>query len=277
MINYNNHNITAITYDNHNIKYVYGCSGNLVWSGNTTPPTPHDYSKDALGFVAKEDVFFTFHYALTPTQLYFSTNNGSTWTQLDNVNVDRTPVIHAGEKIMWKGQLTPSTASQDYGIGRFISYNGNNDNYKGRFDVEGNVMSLLFGDNFSGQTSLIGYNEAFINLFSGLTELESAENMILPATTLSYRCYGQMFRACVSLTTAPTLPATVLAERCYASMFNDCTSLNKITCLAEDISAPNCTVLWVSDVAANGTFIKSPNMQSWTTGADGIPSGWTIQ
>lgn len=274
MINYNNHNITAITYDNHNIKYVYGCNGNLVWSGDTTP---HDYSKDALGFVAKEDVFFTFHYALTPTQLYFSTNNGSTWTQLDNVNVDRTPVIHAGEKIMWKGQLTPSTASQDYGIGRFISYNGNNDNYKGRFDVEGNVMSLLFGDNFSGETSLDGYNEAFLNLFSGLTELESAENMILPATTLSYRCYGQMFRACVSLTTAPTLPATVLAERCYASMFNNCSSLNKITCLAEDISAPNCTVFWVSDVAANGTFIKSPNMQSWTTGADGIPSGWTIQ
>lgn len=41
MINYNNHNITAITYDNHHIKYVYGCGGNLVWSGDTpTPPTP---------------------------------------------------------------------------------------------------------------------------------------------------------------------------------------------------------------------------------------------
>ena len=39
MINYNNHNITAITYDNHHIKYVYGCGGNLVWSGDTpTPP-----------------------------------------------------------------------------------------------------------------------------------------------------------------------------------------------------------------------------------------------
>lgn len=41
MINYNNHNITAITYNNHHIKYVYGCGGNLVWSGDTpTPPTP---------------------------------------------------------------------------------------------------------------------------------------------------------------------------------------------------------------------------------------------
>jgi hypothetical protein len=39
MINYNNHNITGITYNNHSIKYVYGCGGNLVWSGDTpTPP-----------------------------------------------------------------------------------------------------------------------------------------------------------------------------------------------------------------------------------------------
>ena len=40
MINYNNHNITGISYNNHSIKYVYGCGGNLVWSGDTpTPPT----------------------------------------------------------------------------------------------------------------------------------------------------------------------------------------------------------------------------------------------
>ena len=37
MINYNNHNITGITYNNHSIKYVYGCGGNLVWSGETPP------------------------------------------------------------------------------------------------------------------------------------------------------------------------------------------------------------------------------------------------
>lgn len=44
MINYNNHNITGISYNNHSIKYVYGCGGNLVWSGDTpTPPTPTNY------------------------------------------------------------------------------------------------------------------------------------------------------------------------------------------------------------------------------------------
>lgn len=46
MINYNNHNITGISYNNHSIKYVYGCGGNLVWSGDTpTPPTPTGETK----------------------------------------------------------------------------------------------------------------------------------------------------------------------------------------------------------------------------------------
>ena len=37
MINYNNYNITGISYNNHSIKYVYGCGGNLVWSSTPTP------------------------------------------------------------------------------------------------------------------------------------------------------------------------------------------------------------------------------------------------
>lgn len=40
MINYNNHNITALTYNGHSIKYVYGCDGRLVYDATPTPPTP---------------------------------------------------------------------------------------------------------------------------------------------------------------------------------------------------------------------------------------------
>lgn len=31
MINFDNHDITAISYDNHTIKKAYGCDGHLVW------------------------------------------------------------------------------------------------------------------------------------------------------------------------------------------------------------------------------------------------------
>jgi hypothetical protein len=86
-----------------------------------------------------------------------------------------------------------------------------------------------------------------------------------------------MFYGCTSLTTAPVLPATTLATYCYSSMFDGCTSLSSIKCLATDISASNCTSYWVRGVAASGTFTKASSIQGWSTGINGIPSGWTVR
>lgn len=103
------------------------------------------------------------------------------------------------------------------------------------------------------------------------------ETPALPATVMANYCYHEMFQGCTSLTTAPELPATTLADDCYQYMFQGCTSLNNIKCLATDISAASCTYNWVNRVASAGTFVKNPNMSNWTTGSNGIPSGWTVQ
>jgi hypothetical protein len=58
-------------------------------------------------------------------------------------------------------------------------------------------------------------------------------------------------------------------------MFNGCTSLNTVTCLATDISAYSATLDWLNGVNSKGTFFKANNMTSWSTGASGIPDGWT--
>jgi len=118
-------------------------------------------------------------------------------------------------------------------------------------------------------------NYCYNGMFMDCTALTNAPD--LPATTLANDCYSGMFRDCTSLTAAPELPATTLANYCYSQMFYDCTSLNCIKCLATDISASYCTYRWVVGVAASGTFTKAATMSSWTTGADGIPSGWTVQ
>lgn len=86
-----------------------------------------------------------------------------------------------------------------------------------------------------------------------------------------------MFRRCTSLTTAPELPATTLAYTCYNEMFLGCTNLNHITMLATDISASGCLYDWVNGVASTGTFVKHPGMDSLPTGVSGIPEGWTVQ
>ena len=113
------------------------------------------------------------------------------------------------------------------------------------------------------------------NMFRGCTSLAAAP--ALPATTMADFCYTRMFDGCSSLTSAPALPATILAKRCYSYMFRDCTSLNSVTCLATDISAEDCTTNWLRGVASTGTFTKTASMTSWTTGSNGIPSGWTTK
>ena len=118
-------------------------------------------------------------------------------------------------------------------------------------------------------------SSCYEGMFQSCTSLTTAPE--LPATTLAVPCYRKMFYNCKNLTTAPELPATTLASSCYESMFSYCTSLDNITCLATNISATDCTKYWTSGVAASGTFTKAASMTSWTTGVNGIPTGWTVQ
>ena len=111
-------------------------------------------------------------------------------------------------------------------------------------------------------------------MFYGCTSLTQAP--ALPATTLVDSCYDFMFCNCTKLTQAPELPASTLAKSCYQHMFMSCSSLNYIKCLATDISATFCTDYWVLGVASTGTFVKNPNMSSWTEDTNGIPTGWTV-
>lgn len=113
------------------------------------------------------------------------------------------------------------------------------------------------------------------SMFNGCTSLATAPE--LPATTLANECYFCMFYGCTSLTITPVLPATILAFGCYNGMFYNCTKLNYIKCLATDISATSCTDDWVYGVSSTGVFVKHPDMNNWSTGTRGIPSGWVVE
>ncbi|MBO4508992.1 MAG: hypothetical protein J5747_10205 [Spirochaetaceae bacterium] len=147
--------------------------------------------------------------------------------------------------------------------------------------VYGNVMSLLSSINFKTDVTIPDtMNYAFEELFSGNTHIKNhaQKALVLPATTLTYFCYENMFNGCTGLTIAPTLPATELVAGCYSNMFNGCSSLNSVTCLATYISTASCTSSWLDGVAATGTFKKAASMDDWTTNSvSGIPTGWTVQ
>ena len=117
-------------------------------------------------------------------------------------------------------------------------------------------------------------SNCYRQMFQGCTSLTSVPAK-LPAKTLKDYCYKQMFQGCTSLTTSPELPATKLKDYCYQEMFKDCSSLSAVTCLATNKSATLCTNNWLSGVAATGTFTRAMGV-TWSTGTDGIPSGWTV-
>lgn len=195
--------------------------------------------------------------------IYISTDNGQTWTnklsQRSRVSI---ATLNTGDKLLIRGTQT------NY----YTSYRNYFDS-EGAVELSGNIMSLLYGDNFAGQTELTA-NNTFRGIFGGLMVV-NAENLVLPATTLTSGCYRAMFSACASLMTAPTLTAPTLVSQCYSEMFQNCTSLNYIKCLATEI--PNdSTINWVNNVGTNGTFVKKANA-TWTTGTNGIPSGWIVQ
>jgi len=168
-----------------------------------------DYSTKYLTFEALEDAI-TFQF--TKAGLSYSLDNGNSWTELSaNTN---TPAINVGNTISFKGELTPIS---DSGIGKFSS--------TGKYNAMGNIMSLLFGDDFEDKTDLTGKDWAFCLLFDNSYGLVNAENMILPAITLIDMCYQNMFKNCRSLVTVPELPAMRLDNSCYAGMFDGCTSL----------------------------------------------------
>ena len=255
---------------------------------NPWTPPPHDYSQDYFTMVVTVggDVAWA---GRENNALYYSKDNGTTWSEPSD---GMTLSVNEGDKVLWKG-----TGYSSQGLGVFSGSTNL------RYTVEGNVMSLLFGDGFKGKTSLEDKNDAFLKIFYNNKNITSAENLSLPATTLAYSCYNSMFYGCSNLVYAPkVLPATTLADNCYADMFRDCTSLvtapvlpattlanysyyqlflgctslNYIKCLATNISALNCLSEWVRNVASTGTFVKAASMTSWSTGTSGIPSGWTV-
>ena len=250
----------------------------------------NEYSKEYLTFEALEQTDITLSYnSVTNKSIEYSFDK-STWTTFTPAfGAETITSLNEGDKMYVRATWTDNIEEQSFGS-------------TGRYKVSGNIMSLFYGDGFIGKTTFRGDNACRV-LFIGSMNLTDASNLIMPVTTLTTRCYYEMFdgctalvtapalpattlavscyfrmfAGCTSLTTAPELPATTLPNDCYGNMFVGCTSLNYIKCLATDISASNCTVNWVNGVASGGVFAKDATMTGWTTGNDGIPTGWIVE
>ena len=161
----------------------------------------------------------------------YKLNNGD-WVSITATTAGVKINVNTGDKIRFRGSNT--------------SYSDNASSYStfgsstASFEVEGNIMSLINPTNFATATAL-GSKYTFNGLFNGCTGLTSAENLVLPATTLAEGCYYSMFTNCAKLTTAPKeLPSDTLKTNCYAQMFWNCKSLTKVPKLSATKLATYC-------------------------------------
>ena len=266
-------------YENDYLTFKIRTAGTLYWRANGNLTTSIDYSL-----------------------------NGGAWTTITSASTPPTISVAANDVVRFRGTNasygTSKSAYSGFGYGEAgQSGQENYDTNAAELDIEGNIMSLVYGDNFVGQTTFNGGIYNFCSLFKKL-KVVSAENLILPATTLTEYCYRAMFSWCTYLTEAPQLPATTLAKgvywymfeqcaittapdllaehlvaECYGNMFTVCSSLNFIKCMAIDgFSTTNCKQNWVQSVASSGTFVKDSgvSVSTWTTGPGGIPKNWLV-
>ena len=127
------------------------------------------------------------------------------------------------------------------------------------YEVQGNIMSLLYGQDFENKTkinesnySYAAFDGALKGLFSGNTTLISSENLELPATTLEHHCYANMFAGCINMVKPPkVLPGDTLkrmgpywiaeyARYVYEGMFSGCSSLEESPLIENEYISIGC-------------------------------------
>lgn len=185
-----------------------------------TPPTPT--IQTYLTIQSLEDnntIGFKCNLNNVKRTISISTDNGVTWTgKTSSTSGKILATLNTGEKMLIKGD------NSSYAMSGTTEGSYNYFTSTKQFVLEGNIMSLINSTNFENLNTLTS-ERTFYSLFYNCSKLVSAENLSLPAMTLTRDCYGSMFVSCTSLTTAPALPATALADYCYAGMFHNCSSL----------------------------------------------------
>lgn len=214
-----------------------------------------DPQNQYLTFKALESGTFSLNIPAVVTATYvpsvsYSLNGGRTWTTVNNSSNNvtiTTPTVNAGAKVLWKSEANSFATSSATDTYSYFSSTG-------KFDIKGNIMSLLYGDDFENQTNLKSYSYTFTRLFFEC-QIIHADELVLPATGLTGICYGSLFRNCSQLITAPELPATKMTGNyCYSAMFYGCSSLT----VAPELPATTLTNYCYNGMFSNCSSLITP-------------------
>ena len=140
-----------------------------------------------------------------------------TWTSITSATSSNTiTTLNTGEKLYLRGTNTTYCSSgTNYTAIRSV------DNKQ--FNVSGNILSLIYGDNFMNYTAFSSGERHVSQLFRN-SNVVNASNLILPKT--STRSFQSLFMNCSDLIYPPTVTDTnIAAYAAINAMFYGCTAL----------------------------------------------------
>ena len=140
--------------------------------------------------------------------LQYSFDDGQNWENLDVITVSEVPA-----KMLVRGTNYNHN-------GRIGTFSGD-----AKFEVCGNIKSLLYGDGFRNEQNEMQQDNMFERLFEYCEGLTSAACLVLPFNYVNVGAYSHMFFGCTNLEYAPELPAMEVDENGYTYMFAECHSL----------------------------------------------------
>lgn len=219
-----------------------------------------DYSKMYLTFEAVTSgnilwKYFGSNTSVARTLKY--SKNGGAWTDLTSTNAGATIGVDAGDVIRFKGENSNINSSSS----NYNTFSGSTATY----NLYGNIMSILGGDNYETATTLTG-NYMFFGLFRNHSGVVDASNLILPSTNVPSYGYERMFGDCTTIAKAPELPATSLGNYCYHYMFVACTNLTQAPSVLPATTAPNSAYQEMFQYCARLT--NSPDILATTAGSN---------
>lgn len=95
-------------------------------------------------------------------------------------------------------------------------------------------------------------------------------------TTISDNCFEDMFQSCQKIQRC-YLNFNPIATYSCQEMFKDCSKLSSLVVKFDTWGNNTDTRNWVQNVAINGTFYCSTDLDTTLKGVDYIPAGWTIE
>ena len=163
----------------------------------------------------------TFNY--TGNGIQYSLDGGENWT---DYNTKKEIPLNKDQEICFQGRQGNYKNAKDEGGNTYGAPAGKPILWADKkCYVAGNIMTLLADrehlsvEAFDGAFSKDGTNNTWL-------DIDPNDPLLLPATTLTLRCYKGMFRRCTELQYAPDLPAETPADECYSGMFRQCGNNN---------------------------------------------------